>query len=214
MKANFRPPSVPAQDPYPRRVGDNLALVAATPVELESALLGRVARGDERALAELYDRLAPFAYGLALRMTGDTALAQDAVQDAFVRVWSHARSFDRKRGNARGWLLRIVRNSTIDALRTVDALHRATLRSSLEPVVSAERPDELIAQRQLSAALRRALEELPDEQRHMLEIAYFEGLSHSEIAARENIPLGTVKTRIREGVLKLRKFASEGTLDV
>jgi RNA polymerase sigma-70 factor (ECF subfamily) len=189
--------------------------VAATPVELESALLGRIARGDERALAELYDRMAPLAYGLALRMTGDTALAQDAVQDAFVRAWIHARSFDRKRGNARGWLLRIVRNSTIDALRSADALQRAAQRSVLEPsVVAAERPDELIARSQRSAALRRALEELPDEQRHVLEIAYFEGLSHSEIAARENIPLGTVKTRIREGVLKLRSFASKGTLDV
>ena len=188
--------------------------MAATPVELESALLGRVARGDERALAELYDRLAPLAYGLALRMTGEASLAQDAVQDAFVRAWTHARSFDRQRGNARGWLLRIVRNSTIDALRTADALQRATQRSGLEPRVVAERPDELIVRSQRSAALRRALEELPDEQRHMLEIAYFEGLSHSEIAARENIPLGTVKTRIREGVLKLRKFASKGELDV
>ena len=110
------------------------------------------------------------------------------------------------------WVLRIVRNTTIDALRSVDAQRRAELNARFEPAIVQERPDEMLARSQRSAALHSALLELPEEQRRVLEIAYFEGLSHSEIAARENIPLCTVKTRIREGVLKLRKFVGEGKL--
>jgi RNA polymerase sigma-70 factor (ECF subfamily) len=180
----------------------------------ETALLRRVALGDEASLAELYDRLSPLAYGLSLRMASDTLIAQDAVQEAFLRVWRRARSFDRKRGPARAWVLRIVRNVTIDQLRSRAIRDRSELRAAAEPrAADPPRPDDLAVQAETRAGLRNALACLPDQQRRMIEIAYFQGLSHSEIAELENLPLGTVKTRIRDGVLRLRRLAEEGKLD-
>ena len=192
------------------RVGD----VAETAADVENALLGRVARGDERALAELYDRLAPLAYGLSLRICPDVSVAQEAVQNAFVRVWSRSGVFDARRGRARAWVLRIVRNATIDALRSRDALRRADVHAAPDDLApAAPGPDEQVIGAQRQASLHSALAGLPDQQRRLIEIAYFQGLSHSEIAAREQLPLGTVKTRIRDGVIRLRRLAMEGKLD-
>ena len=154
--------------------------------------MGRVERGDEQALAALYDRMAPLAYGLSLRMIGDPVLAQDAVQEAFLRVWRRASGFDPGRGRARSWVLRIVRNATIDQLRVRQALGRSELRAVEEPGSEPQRPDELVMRSQRAQALRGALAHLPADQRRVIEIAYFQGLSHSEIAERENLPLGTV----------------------
>jgi len=188
--------------------------VGSEAVELESALLVRVARGDEAALANLYDRLAPLAYGLALRIAGDSGLAQDAVQDAFLRVWDRAGVFDSGRGSARAWVLRIVRNATIDQLRSRDAKSRAERRAGeRDPEEPPALPDELAIGAERAASLHAVLGELPPQQRRLIEIAYFQGLSHSEIAARERLPLGTVKTRIRDGVQQLRRLAVDGRLD-
>jgi RNA polymerase sigma-70 factor (ECF subfamily) len=173
----------------------------------EADLLARIVHGDEHALAALYDRLSSLAYGLALRVLGDADASRDVVQDAFLRVWHRADRYDVSRGAARPWFLRIVRNLAIDRLRTADARTRAETAShsdvALAPVV--ERPDDAAARTERARELRAALAELPAEQRRAIEIAYFEGLSHSEIAAREQMPLGTVKTRIRDGVLKLKE---------
>jgi RNA polymerase sigma-70 factor (ECF subfamily) len=183
--------------------------------EPEAMLLGRIARGDEGALAALYDRLAPLAYGLAVRIAGDRRLAQDAVQEAFVRAWRRAASYDVQRGGARAWLLRIVRNAAIDQLRAERAKLRAEVGANEEASGRpAERPDHSAASAQLSSRLRDAVRRLPEEQQRVIEIAYFEGLSHSEIAAREGIPLGTVKSRIHDGVVRLRRFVDEGSLGV
>jgi RNA polymerase sigma-70 factor (ECF subfamily) len=188
--------------------------VAQPTPDPETALMGRVVRGDEQALAALYDRMAPLAYGLALRMSNDPVLAQDAVQEAFLRVWRRASGFDPARGRARAWLLRIVRNATIDQLRSRDALGRSELRALEEPGNEPPPgPDEQAMRSQRAGALRGALAQLSDDQRRVIEIAYFQGLSHSEIAERENLPLGTVKTRIRDGVIRLRRMAVEGMLD-
>jgi RNA polymerase sigma-70 factor (ECF subfamily) len=191
--------------------------VAGTGADLEAALLRRVARGEEAALASLYDRLAPLAYGLSLRVTRDPRLAQDAVQEAFVRVWSRAARFDSRRGSPRAWVLHIARNAAIDQLRSERARLRTERRAGREPLQpegeEARRPDAELAASRRGFLLRSALDKLPTAQRRMLEIAYFEGLSHSEIAAREGIPLGTVKTRIRDGVTRLRRMALEGKLD-
>ena len=173
----------------------------------EADLLARVVGGDERALTALYDRMSPLAYGLALRVVGSADTAEDVVQDAFMRIWHRADRYEAARGAARPWILRVVRNVAIDRLRTADARSRAETRSQTDATLVSvpEEPDETASRSERSRTLRRALAELPAEQRRALEIAYFEGLSHSEIAAREQMPLGTVKTRIRDGVLRLRE---------
>lgn len=178
----------------------------------EAELLARVARGESDAFAPLYDLLAPRAYGLALRIAGDASSAQDAVQEAFLRVWLRARSFDPARGSAASWVLGIVRNAVLDQLRSAGAHERALRRAADAALVSCapERAEPRMELAESGSALRDALARLPEAQRRMLEVAYFQDLSHVEIARRFGVPLGTVKTRIRDGLIRLRRIAAQG----
>ncbi len=177
--------------------------------DIDAGLVARMALGDESALTALYDRLSSLAYGVALRVAGNSDAAEDAVQEAFLRVWRRADRFDASRGRARPWFLRLVRNVAIDQRRARGVRDRAETEKILDvsDKIPADQPDDIASRAERATRLRAALEQLlPVEQRRAIEIAYFEGLSHSEIAEREGMPLGTVKTRIRDGVLRLRAF--------
>ena len=173
----------------------------------DAELLRAVARGDEAAFARVYDRYAPILLGLMLRILRSRPEAEDVLQEVFLQVWQQARSFDPARGRAFTWLVTLARSRAIDRLRAVDSRERAARRSAEDG-----RPDALpesewanaAAERSEQAAVvRAALAELPEEQRRTLLLAYLEGMSQSEIAARTGQPLGTVKTRTRAGLKKL-----------
>lgn len=171
------------------------------------ATLAAIARQEPDALGTLYDRYGRIAFGLAYRMLGDAAGAEEVVQDAFMRVWRRAGSFDQERGGARAWLLTIVHHCAIDHTR-----RRATRQTgeldfdALEPVLEA--PDIWIdvLDGLRAESVRTALAGLPEEQRRAIELAYFDGLTQGEIAAQTGAPLGTVKSRMRLGLRKLHDF--------
>jgi RNA polymerase sigma-70 factor (ECF subfamily) len=167
----------------------------------DEALLALVSRGDDAALGELYDRYGRVAYGLALRIVRDRALAEDAVQEAFLGVWRTADRFDARRASARAWLLLQVRARAIDRVRTEQ--RRATVVLELEDLESSPAPDD--AWRRLERErLDAALATLPDRDRELLELAYFEGYTQSELAYRLGLPLGTVKRRTFDALARLR----------
>ena len=176
-----------------------------------------LAAGNQGALAELYDRYAGLAYGVAMRVLGDPGRAEDAVQDAFISVWNHAASFDAGRGSLRAWLLTSVRNRAIDFLRGRGARERR--EEELPPEITAGgEPSEPWREVALSlerAAVRDALESLPAEQRQVIELAYFGGYTHTEISDMTRLPLGTVKGRMRLGLEKLSSYLrGRGLVDV
>ena len=175
--------------------------------QADQASLARIARGDQLAFAELYDRHARLVFSLALRILQERADAEDIVQEVFAQVWSQAGRYDASRGAVAAWMLMLTRSRAIDRLRARRARpETASESNTAESVVdSAVRQDlELLSAEQVTR-LQRALKELPDAQRTALELAYYEGLTHAEVAARLSEPLGTVKTRIRQAVIKLRE---------
>jgi RNA polymerase sigma-70 factor (ECF subfamily) len=182
----------------------------ADPEPGDDQLIAAVARGDHPALLALYDRHGRVAYGLAYRILGEAGAAEEAVQDAFLRVWRRAATFDPARGVVRSWLLTIVHHCAIDLLRR---------RASAPPVVAgldeiAERqavPDAWgdVVGRLERDRVRSAVATLPGDQRRAIEMAYFDGLTHREIAERDGLPLGTVKGRLRLGLRRLYGMLAE-----
>jgi len=169
-------------------------------------LIQATALGDADALMSLYDRYNRLAFGLAYRILGNPSHAEEAVQDAYLQVWNRAGSFDVSRGsNVRGWLMTIVHNRSID-IRRRDIDHKPAHVPLEDAEYRLAAPD---VWRDVSASLtqetmRSAVATLPQEQRRAIELAFFEGLSHGEIAEQEQTPLGTVKGRMRLGLSKLR----------
>lgn len=171
----------------------------------DAALVTAIRSGDQRAMATLYERYSSVVYAIALRVLGDTGAAEDVLQDVFMQLWRNPAAFDASRGSLGAWLAVITRNRAIDALR------KRRPENDIEDVVISVEPD-LAAEAERSRVgekVRAILGTMPAPQRKALELAYYEGLTHTEIAEKTGEPLGTIKTRIRAGLLSLRKaFAS------
>lgn len=155
----------------------------------------------------LYDRYGGIAYGLAYRITSDGTAAEDVVQDAFVSIWKQAPRFDPARGQVRSWLLTIVHHKAVDAVRRrANRAERALPEGPDEAVATTGQPESLAEWMMEAEAVRDAVRQIPDEQRQTIEMAYFAGMTHVEIAERMGVPLGTVKSRLRIGIEKMREY--------
>ncbi len=178
----------------------------------DAALLEAIAQKQEAALAELYDRYSSVLYTLALKILGEPALAQDVLQETFLTAWRKAALYNHKRGNVGTWLIVLCRNLSIDHYRTKMRLASRHVELDTVGEVLIEQSDDpasIALAREDGRLLRLALEQLPVEQRQVIEMAYFQGLSQTEIADSTNVPLGTVKTRTRQAMFKLRDFLIE-----
>jgi RNA polymerase sigma-70 factor (ECF subfamily) len=165
------------------------------------ALIARLRAGDQNAMAELYDRYSGVVYGVALRVLANAAAAEDVVQEIFLQLWRNPEAFDANRGRLAPWLAVIARNRAIDHLRrrpAEDDIDELPISTGIDLEGEA-------AQKLAVDKIRGALAQLPQEQRKTLEMAFFEGMTHTEISGKTGEPLGTVKTRIRAGLLALRK---------
>jgi RNA polymerase sigma-70 factor (ECF subfamily) len=184
----------------------------------DEQLVQRIVSGDASALEALYDRYIRQCFGLALRMLGDSAVAEEVIQEVFIKLWSQPLSYSSQRGKFASWLLSLVHHRCIDELRrrsrTEVALDEPTGENQIErePVATGADPSEQVWLMEQQRAVRDALGKIAPNQRQVLEMAYFNGLSQSEIAAKLNQPLGTVKTRIRLGMQNLRSLLEAGGL--
>ncbi len=167
------------------------------------ALLNRVVLGDELALRELHGLLAPGAFAIALRVLGDPCDAEEVLQETFFEIWRTATRFNPARTTVGRWVATLALSRAIDRLRKRRSLNRMRAALALQPAVNVPSPDDLLISAQIARQVRKGLGELSPGQRCALELAYFAGLSQREIAANTSTPLGTVKTRIRAGMLML-----------
>jgi RNA polymerase sigma-70 factor (ECF subfamily) len=173
----------------------------------DNELLRAVARGDESALAQVYDRYRLILFGLIVRILHSREEAEDVLQEVFLQVWRRAKDFDEARGRAFTWLVTVARSRALDRLRSLGA--RARLAEAAPPIEYIGDAAADVFQSEQAEVIRRALAQIPVDQRQALFLGYFEGLTQSEIAARLGAPLGTVKTRMRTGMTKLRELLQE-----
>lgn len=166
----------------------------------DARLILSVRSGDQQAMGALFDRYSSLVYSVALRVLGDTGAAEDILQEVFMQLWRKPAVFDSARGSLAAWLAVIARNRAIDAIR------KRKPETDIEDVIVSVEPDFAgEAERNRAAEhIRRKLSEMPEPQRSALEMAFFEGLTHSEIATKTGTPLGTIKTRIRTALISLR----------
>src|SRR5215467_2170973 len=194
-----------SREPWPSNGGESRGMgLASSRPELsvsDAEIIGRIYSGDEGAMALLYDRYSNVVYAVALRVLSDGSAAEDILQDVFMQLWRNPQAFNASRGSLAAWLAVIARNRAIDQLRK----KRPEVEAA-ETVISVDPELESAADRsQAIEKVRAVLAGMPEEQRAALEMAFFEGLTHVEIAGKTGQPLGTVKTRIRSGLLAVRK---------
>jgi RNA polymerase sigma-70 factor (ECF subfamily) len=177
----------------------------------DEALVALMARGDEDALAELYDRVGRIAYGLALRVLRDERHAEDAVQEAFLQVWQSAATFRADRSKASTWILTLVHRRSVDLVRREERRQADPLIDDSAAGIAPEETDEAAWLRFERERVQSALKQLPDVQREALELAYYGGFSQSELAERLGVPLGTIKSRMFAGLARLRELLDDAT---
>jgi RNA polymerase sigma-70 factor (ECF subfamily) len=182
-----------------------LPILLALHAETDVDLIGRLQRRDPQALAELYDRYGRLAYSLILRVVRDTGVAEDLVQETFLRVWNRVQGFDADKGSIGPWLLAVARNRAIDYLRSTTGRARNSLEldASDHPALYSDMEKDLLVSDK-ARRIKAAMLKLSPNQREVIELAYFEGLSQTEMAARMGQPLGTVKTWVRTALKNLR----------
>ncbi|HEX4086453.1 MAG TPA: sigma-70 family RNA polymerase sigma factor [Chthoniobacteraceae bacterium] len=172
----------------------------------EALLLDLIARGDSEAFGELYQRWSPMLYGLVCKILDDPKEAEDALQDGFLHVWHKAGTYDAGRSSPSTWAYMIFRNKAIDRLRARERRGHGLEKIMAEKEVHREQieaPEDCADQNETRRALESALRQIPEEQREAIQLAFFSGLTQNEIAGRTGTPLGTVKARIRRGLMKL-----------
>jgi RNA polymerase sigma-70 factor, ECF subfamily len=177
----------------------------------DEALVALVARGDEGAVAELYDRVGRIAYGLALRVLRDERLAEDAVQEAFLQAWRSAATFRAERAKASTWILTLVHRRAVDLVRREERRQAEPLTDEAALGQAPEETEEAAWLRFERERVQAALRQLPDVQREALELAYYGGFSQSELAERLGVPLGTIKSRMFAGLSRLRELLDDST---
>lgn len=187
----------------------------ARPDATDAQLMAGMADGDLTALELLYDRYSTLVYSVSLRVLRDTHLAEDVVQEVFIRLWRQPTSYDPERGRFISWLMSVTRNRSLDELRRVTRRLRSEEQNDDDqplhdvPATAQDDPQAELVLTEVRAAVRAAMTRLPPAQRQVIELAYFGGLTHVEIAERTGDPLGTVKTRVRLGMRKLRDSLAE-----
>lgn len=191
----FSRPIQPPQPPPPDRSARYANLIA------------KIASGSEDALAELYDQTNRLVFSLALRILNDRGAAEEVTMDVFLQVWKQASNYSASRGTPLAWLMTMARTRSIDKLRSMgrNKFETEELDDSESSAESSDSPEEAAFVGERRAIVRAALAELSDDQRVLIEAAYFEGLTQTEIAERFKLPLGTVKTRVRSGMITLRR---------
>jgi RNA polymerase sigma-70 factor (ECF subfamily) len=187
-----------------------MLLAALLPDHEGRRLLRRVAQGDERALKALYDQHAGRIFAAASRLLGNVGEAEEIVQETFFEVWRRAETFDAERGSPTSWILSIGRNRAIDRLRARATRSRALDEVRRAPAPAGTTPERDVEAQQTRQRIAAALDLLSPEQRMVVELAYFDGLSQSEIAARTGHPLGTIKGRARAALEKLAEHLGKG----
>jgi RNA polymerase sigma-70 factor (ECF subfamily) len=183
------------------------SIASGPDADSDDALLDAIRRRDETAIAALYDRYGRLAFGLAYRVLGERNAAEDVVQEAFLSVWRRAASFETARGSARTWVLSIVHHRAIDRLRgTAGRIRQDAPIDDFERTLATEDPWREVSQVIQRETLQRAIATLPDAQRQAVELAYFDGYTQQEIAQKMDVPVGTVKGRLRLAMQRLRSL--------